>query len=67
MFSKFYELSKLIRDRKEFTEWENDYWVSLLPSMTESQQERLYTILYNEKIELEKLDSEFAKKRMQEV
>lgn len=56
---KFPELVDLITRSESIDETQKQYWLDILPSMTNDQIDRLFNILMTERIEIEKLDLQF--------
>lgn len=57
---KFPDLVKLIYETESMNQEEREYWMQILPIMTEDQIVKFREILVNEKEQLEKLDTEYA-------
>ena len=55
----FPDLIKLIFETESMDEEEREYWLQILPIMTEDQIKKFREILVNEKVQLEKLDKEY--------
>ncbi len=58
---KFPDLVKLIYETESMDGDEREYWLQIMPIMTEEQIRKFRDILVNEKEQLLKLDSEYAK------
>lgn len=56
---RFPELIDLILNSESIDNAQKQYWLDILPSMTNAQIDRLFNILMTEKIEIEKLDLQF--------
>lgn len=56
---RFPELIDLILNSESIDNAQKQYWLDILPSMTNEQIDRLFNILMTEKIEIEKLDLQF--------
>ncbi len=56
---KFPDLVKLIFETESMNEEEREYWLQIMPIMTEDQIVKFREILVNEKNQLEKLDKEY--------
>lgn len=56
---RFPELIDLILNSESIDNTQKQYWLDILPSMTNEQIDRLFNILMTEKIEIEKLDLQF--------
>ena len=56
---KFPDLIDLIKDTESMDEEERDYWLQILPIMTEDQIAKFRGILVSEKEQLQKLDQEY--------
>lgn len=56
---KFPDLIKLIYETESMNEEEREYWLQILPIMSEEQIVKFRDILVNEKNQLEKLDREY--------
>lgn len=56
---KFGDLVKLIYETESMNEEEREYWMQILPIMSEEQITKFRTILVNEKEQLSKLDKEY--------
>lgn len=56
---KFADLVKLIYETESMNEEEREYWMQILPIMSEEQITKFRTILVNEKEQLAKLDKEY--------
>ena len=61
MQTKFPELIKLILNTESMDDDERQYWFDIMPSMTDSQVDRLYNILETEKKKLEELEVKYQK------
>lgn len=59
--SKYSELIKLILNTESMDDDERQYWFDIMPSMTDSQVDRLYNILETEKKKLEELEVKYQK------
>ena len=59
--SKYPELIKLILNTESMDDDERQYWFDIMPSMTDSQIDRLYDILETEKKKLEELEIKYQK------
>ncbi len=59
--SKYPELIKLILNTESMDDDERQYWFDIMPSMTDSQIDRLYNILETEKKKLEELEVKYQK------
>lgn len=59
--SKYPELIKLILHTESMDDDERQYWFDIMPSMTDSQIDRLYNILETEKKKLEELEVKYQK------
>ena len=59
--SKYPELIKLILATESMDDDERQYWFDIMPSMTDSQIDRLYDILETEKKKLEELEVKYQK------
>ncbi|MBI4232196.1 hypothetical protein HY605_03095 [Candidatus Peregrinibacteria bacterium] len=57
--SKFPDLIKLIYETESMNEEEREYWMQILPIMSEEQTSKFRDILVNEKDQLTKLDKEY--------
>ena len=55
-YSRYKELIDLIIATESMDNEERQYWFDIMPSMTDSQIDRLYNILETEKKELQKLE-----------
>ncbi len=58
---KYSELIKLILNTESMDDDERQYWFDIMPSMTDSQIDRLYEILDTEKKKLESLEVKYQK------
>lgn len=56
---KFTDLVKLICETESMNEEEREYWLKIMPIMTEDQIVKFRNILVNEKEQLAKLDKEY--------
>lgn len=56
---KFPDLVKLIYETESMNQEEREYWLQIMPIMTEDQIVKFREILVNEKQQLEKLDQEY--------
>jgi len=59
--TKYPELVKLILHTESMDDDERQYWFDIMPSMTDSQIDRLYNILETEKKKLEELEDKYQK------
>ncbi|MDX9971153.1 MAG: hypothetical protein RBS56_04600 [Candidatus Gracilibacteria bacterium] len=59
---KFPDLIKLIVETESMDKEEREYWLSIMPVMTEDQIVKLRNILLNEKEQLYKIDQEYQNK-----
>jgi len=59
--TKYPELIKLILETESMDDDERQYWFDIMPSMTDSQIDRLYNILETEKKKLEELEVKYQK------
>ena len=59
--TKYPELIKLILHTESMDDDERQYWFDIMPSMTDSQIDRLYDILETEKRKLEELELKYQK------
>ena len=59
--TKYPELIKLILETESMDDDERQYWFDIMPSMTDSQIDRLYNILETEKKKLEELEIKYQK------
>ena len=59
--TKYPELIKLILETESMDDDERQYWFDIMPSMTDSQIDRLYNILETEKKKLEELELKYQK------
>lgn len=60
MYVKYPELIELLLRSQAIEEYEQkQHWFDILPSMTNEQIDRLFNILLNERMKLERLDREF--------
>lgn len=59
--TKYPELIKLILNTESMDDDERQYWFDIMPSMTDSQIDRLYDILETEKQKLEELELKYQK------
>lgn len=57
---KFPELLALIRSSESMNDEERQYWVNILPVMTQEQVKNLSDILQNEKNQLAAIDAKYA-------
>lgn len=57
--NKFPDLVKLIYETESMNSEEREYWLQIMPIMTEDQIVKFRTILVNEKDQLAKLDQEY--------
>lgn len=58
---KFPDLVKLIYETESMNDEEREYWLKIMPIMTEEQIVKFRNILVNEKDQLTKLDKEYEK------
>lgn len=58
---KYPELIKLVIETESMDDDERQYWFDIMPSMTDSQIDRLYNILETEKKKLEELELKYQK------
>ena len=58
---KYPELVKLIKETESIDDNEKQYWFDILPTSTDEQIDRLFTILSTEKEKLEQVDIEYQK------
>lgn len=56
---KFPDLIKLIYETESMNQEEREYWMQIMPIMTEEQIKKFRDILINEKEQLSKLDKEY--------
>lgn len=56
---KFPDLVKLIYETESMNNEEREYWMQIMPIMTEEQIVKFREILVNEKVQLAKLDNEY--------
>ena len=61
MQAQYPELIKLILATESMDDDERQYWFDILPSMTDSQVDRLFDILETEKRKLEELEKKYQK------
>jgi len=59
--AKYPELIKLILNTESMDDDERQYWFDIMPSMTDSQIDRLYDILETERKKLEELEIKYQK------
>lgn len=59
--ANFHELVKLILETESMDDDEKQYWFDIMPSMTDSQIDRLFNILDTEKKKLQALDDKYQK------
>lgn len=59
--ANYNELVKLILETESMDEDEKQYWFDIMPSMTDSQIDRLFNILDTEKKKLQALDEKYQK------
>jgi hypothetical protein len=59
--SKYHELIDLILNTDSMDDDERQYWFDIMPSMTESQIDRLFNILDTEKKKLAELEIKYQK------
>ncbi len=57
--NKFPDLVKLIYETESMNEEEREYWLQIMPIMSEEQIKKFRDILVNEKEQLARLDSEY--------
>ena len=50
------EILDLIKKSSSIDEDEKQYWIDILPIISDSHKDKLYRILLNEKVKLEKLN-----------
>jgi len=60
--SKFPELTAQIIASESMDDEEREYWIQILPIMTDEQVQKLRDILSREQAELAKIDEEYAEK-----
>jgi len=58
---RFPDFVKLILESESMNDEERQYWIHILPAMTEEQMENLRQILQNEKDQLTAIDQRYAK------
>lgn len=58
---KYPELIKLVLNTESMDDDERQYWFDIMPSMTDSQIDRLFNILETEKKKLEELEVKYQK------
>lgn len=58
---KFPELVKLVISSESIDNNQKQYWLDILPSMTNDQIDRLFNILMTERQEIERLDLQFER------
>lgn len=65
---RFPELVELLKNSQAINPEQKQYWLDIIPSMTNSQIDRLFNILITEKQEIERLDLAFQEevKRLNE-
>ncbi len=63
---KFPEYVKLIKVSQSMNDEERQYWIDVLPIMTDDQLENLKSILDNEQKQLEEVDTEYQEGMQQE-
>ena len=61
MQAKYAELIKLILATESMDDDERQYWFDIMPSMTDSQVDRLFNILETERKKLEDLEVKYQK------
>lgn len=61
MQAKYPELIKLILNTESMDNDERQYWFDIMPSMTDSQIDRLFNILETERKKLEELEVKYQK------
>lgn len=59
--ANYSELVKLVLETESMDDDEKQYWFDIMPSMTDSQIDRLFNILDTEKKKLEALDEKYQK------
>lgn len=59
--AKYSELIKLVLNTESMDDDERQYWFDIMPSMTDSQIDRLFDILETEKKKLEALELKYQK------
>jgi len=59
--AKFPELLGLIQESESMNTEERQYWINILPVMTEEQVHNLHDILDNERKQLQAIDAKYAK------
>lgn len=59
--AQYPELIKLVLNTESMDDDERQYWFDIMPSMTDSQIDRLYEILETEKKKLEALEVKYQK------
>ncbi len=59
--AQYAELVKLILNTESMDDDERQYWFDIMPSMTDSQIDRLFNILETEKKKLEELELKYQK------
>lgn len=64
---KFPDLIKLIYETESMNEEEREYWLQIMPIMTEEQILKFRDILVNEKEQLAKLDKEYDREMTKAV
>jgi hypothetical protein len=60
--AKFPELIVMIQESKSMNQEERQYWVDVLPIMTEEQIDNLRSILVNEKKQIEEVNTKYAER-----
>jgi len=60
LLAKFPVLVELILSSESMNDEERQYWINILPIMTEEQVKNLYGILENEKKQLAAIDKKYA-------
>ncbi len=59
MLAKYDELIKMVLATESMDDDERQYWFDIMPSMTESQVDRLYNILDTERKKLQELEIKY--------
>jgi hypothetical protein len=59
--ANYHELVNLILETESMDDDEKQYWFDIMPSMTDSQIDRLFNILDTEKKKLQALDEKYQK------
>ncbi|MEQ1849016.1 MAG: hypothetical protein ABL890_00285 [Candidatus Peribacteraceae bacterium] len=65
--AKFGAVVELIKGSESMNMEERQYWINILPVMTEEQLRSLNEILVNEKAQLAAIDAKYAEKKKQEA